>query len=103
MYGLEDFQRALAALRETNPCIIIDADEMPIFRRMPDGDTPDLGVDAVLERPTSWLPRGDVDWMTPLELADFEKKGGRASFYGATWAKGMNLVTTEFDAPRRQE
>lgn len=103
VYGLEDFQRALAALREANPCIIIDADEMPIFQRMPGGDTPDLGVDADLERPSSWLPGGDVDWMTPLELADFEKKGGHASFYGATWAKGMNLVTTEFDAPRRQE
>jgi hypothetical protein len=103
VYGLEDFQRALAALRETNPCIIIDADEMPIFRRMPDGDAPDLEENTALERPSSWLPGGDLVWMTPLGLADFEKKGGRASFYGATWAKGMNLATTEFDAPRRQE
>lgn len=104
VYDLEGFQDALAALRKSDPGLVINADEMPIFRRTPARETPVFGIDeydADPDRPSSWVPGGDVDWMTPQELADFETEGGLASFYGATWRQSARLVTVEFDAPRR--
>lgn len=100
-YNYKDYPRAVAALRESNPGIIIDAEEMPDVPRLPDCDAPGAGADrygADPERPSSWVPGGDLEWMTPQEVANFEKDGWRASFYGLTWPAG---VIEEFDAPRR--
>ena len=79
------FRRALAALRQSKPGFVIDGKVMPIFWKYAD----DVGlsyyqVDAFPERSAAWLPGGDLVWMTPQELADFEQAGGRASFEGAT-------------------
>jgi hypothetical protein len=102
---LEGFGRALRVLRKANPGLVIDTEGTPAVWRRWNSGMPDLGeYDSAPERPdTSWLPGGGLAWKTPQELADFEKVGGRASFYGATWPdrEGKHLVTAEFDVPRR--
>lgn len=94
---LPGFQRALGNLRKSKPGIVIEMYSLPVFRRPRPGGTPALNYD-VPERTCSWLPGGDTEWMTPRELADFEKAGGRASFDGATWPdrQGGRLITAEF-------
>lgn len=95
VHGLEDYQNAFAALRESNPGIIIEySGHLPVFDFF-DADSAEPVVD-VPERPSSWMPGGDLQWMTPQELADFEKEGARASFYGATWPQRNRLMTVEF-------
>lgn len=94
VYGLEDYQNALAALRQSKPGVIIDySAQMPVFNFF-HADT-ERGVEDP-ERPSYWVPGGDLQWMTPQELAGFEKEGGRASFYGVTWLQGKRLVTVAF-------
>lgn len=95
--GLEEFRRALAALRESNPGIIVDSDQMTMVDRTWDAYSAEPGAVGDPERPSSWLPGGDTTWMAPLELAKFKKAGGRASFSGATWpGEGDRLITVDF-------
>ncbi|HQU45646.1 MAG TPA: hypothetical protein PK867_22725 [Pirellulales bacterium] len=93
------FRRAVRSLRQSKPDLVIDKEDMPIFWK-PDGAVGSsyLKVDSFPERPAAWLPGGDLVWMTPKELADFEQSGGRASFYGATYpgGPGQEPTTAEF-------
>lgn len=95
---LEGFRRTFSALRKSKPGIVIDGRGITTFERQPALRWPDLDLDAFMERPSAWLPGGDIVWMTPKELADFKQAGGRASFYGATWLdeEQGRLVTIEF-------
>lgn len=84
----ERIRQAFGALRQSKPGLIIDNDSIATLLK----PTSDVGlsyyVDAFPERPTTWLPGGDLTWMTPQELAAFEQSAGRASFYGATYPGG---------------
>lgn len=93
---LDGFQHALKALRQSKPGLVIDTESMPVFRDV--FSLSRFGVDAYPERPATWLPGGDLTWMTPQELADFEQSGGHASFYGSTYPgeHGQEPVTAEF-------
>ena len=95
---LEACKRALGALRKSKPGIVIDTEKMPALQSLKKRGMEDwFGYDAAPNRPSSWLPGGDTQWMTPLELADFEKSGGRASFSGATFpGENDRLFTVEF-------
>ena len=92
-------RRAFRALRQSNPGLIVDKEQFPVFRKCEDTfSRSNLNVDALPERPATWLPGGDLTWMTPQELAAFEQSGGRASFYGATYpgGPGQEPITAEF-------
>ena len=88
---LDGFSRAFRALRQSKPGLVIDTEEMPNIWKYADSG---LAVSDVLpERPAAWLPGGDLVWLTPQELADFEQAGGRASFEEATPADYQNKGT----------
>ena len=95
---LEGFQRAMEALRKSKPGIVIAKYGLPAFQRQWHGTRAKLSNDATPDRPSSWLPGGDTKWMTPLELADFAKAGGRVNFGGATFPdrEGKRLLTADF-------
>lgn len=95
---LDAFRRALGVLRQARPGIVIDTGGNSAFAKPRMGWTANLTAQAIPHRPSSWLPGGDTRWMTPQELADFEKSGGRASFHGATSPDRENkdMITLEF-------
>lgn len=92
---LDGFQHACKALRQSKPGLVIDTETMPVFRDV--FSLSNLKIETP-ERPATWLPGGDLTWMTPKELADFEQSRGRASFYGVTipGEQGQEAITTEF-------
>jgi Leucine-rich repeat (LRR) protein len=96
---LESTTRALQTLRQARPGIVVEMNIPPIFlQRDAAGDLPDTNRDMFPERPRPGVPGGETEWMTPAELAAFEKKGGRASFHGASWPTGMgnDIISVKF-------
>lgn len=79
----DDFRRALQALRQARPGIVIDGDANTINLRLEAEETVGTGYDFELSHYAAWLPASDARWMTPAETADFKKQSGWVRFDGA--------------------
>lgn len=79
----DDFRRAVEALRQARPGIVIDGDANTIHLRLEIEETVGTGYDVELCHDASWLPASDVRWMTPAERAAFKKQSGWFRFDGA--------------------
>lgn len=98
---VDEFRRVLTELRRLKPDLIVGQYSLPVLKEeVRGGGMPDTNADAMPDRPSSWLPGGDTNWMTPKERAAFNAKGGQASFYGAACLdREGKLLTVVFDAP----
>jgi hypothetical protein len=94
----DGFRRAIEALRQSKPGIVINGGGISFPARPRLGGMADLTAESVPHRPSPWLPGGDVKWMTPQEFADFEKSGGRVSFDRVTLPdrEDNHLITVEY-------
>jgi len=84
---LDGFGRALKALRQSKPGIVIDGDRYFTEGRLgPEADMINGDYDARPDRQRPFsLPSSDAQWMTPTEKAHFEAAGGYARFDAAGW------------------
>lgn len=81
----EIFVRAITALRQANPGIVIDNGSIRV------SEQPTMYLDLLVNYDTkpvrdfTWLPTSGAPWLTAVEMADFVESGGMASFDMAEW------------------
>jgi hypothetical protein len=85
-YGdVERVRRALDALREAKPGIVVDAGRNDLkWYDWPD-ESAWSGYDRLPDHNPSWWPACDEPWLTAAKRANFERKGGWARFDAAGW------------------
>ena len=82
----KDFRRALQALRQAKPGIVIDTNIGAIgahFRTRLKDEPLAYSYDKVVERRSTWWPESLAPWFTPAQRAAFEQAGGWARFDAA--------------------
>lgn len=95
---VEGFRRALDALRQVNPQIVIDRNfDNSRLRHFIDFEA-ESGDETWDTYNYSWFPTSNFPWMTEPERKSFTMSGGRATFDGAAWPDiNGRTITARFD------
>jgi hypothetical protein len=80
---VDEFRKAVQALRKSRPGIVIDDDPYLILFSSWDPTLFEYSEDSKPVRLSSWLPESDSPWMNGTERATFEAEGGWARFDAA--------------------
>lgn len=82
---VEAFRRELRAFRQARPAVVIEADLWRIDQDSLFDETLEDERDADWFPAPAWLPKSDWAWLTASEHAEFQARGGRATFDAASW------------------
>ncbi|HUY34001.1 MAG TPA: hypothetical protein VMV69_14735 [Pirellulales bacterium] len=100
VHDVDGFRRALRALRQSKPGIVMEKYGSQVFWRRRGDDVPGSSYDTYPVHESAWLPGSGTEWLTALERAAFEKAGWRVSFDGAAWPDRFHhdgrIVTVSF-------